>query len=213
MTAVFSLLLLPGSTKSLMNLHIKMRHFKGFLSRQNCVNICCSVILYLRVTLSPLDVAVGQISAGTDCDLKTGGVGVVGQSQLQLSSHSDALKEAAIGVDAAVTTLREQNTGKYMLYLGPRAQSKIRYFNHRMLFFIFTSSVSTYSLPSRILRAKGCFFFCPGGVAFLVAVFVFLEQVRKTRAFDELRRSFFFEMIIFIIIIHQLLFGSLASTS
>lgn len=67
--------------------------------------------LSLRVTLLLLEISVGEIPAGTDCDLQTGGVGVVGQSQLQLSGHADALEEAAVCADAAVAALRRQNTG------------------------------------------------------------------------------------------------------
>lgn len=58
------------------------------------------------MTLLLLEISIGEISAGADCDLQTGGVGVVGQSQLQLSSHADALEEAAVCADAAVAALR-----------------------------------------------------------------------------------------------------------
>lgn len=64
-------------------------------------------LLSLRVTLLLLGISIGEISAGADCYLQTGGAGVVGQSQLQLSSHLDALKEAAVCADAAVTALRK----------------------------------------------------------------------------------------------------------
>lgn len=67
----------------------------------------CLYSLSLRVTLLPLAVSIGEISAGANCDLQTGAVGVVGQSQLQLSCHADGLKEAAVCVDAAVTALRK----------------------------------------------------------------------------------------------------------
>lgn len=68
--------------------------------------MACFYLLSLRVTLPLLGVSIGEISAGADCDLQTGGVGVVGQSQLQLSRHADALEEAAVCADAAVTALR-----------------------------------------------------------------------------------------------------------
>lgn len=67
--------------------------------------------LSLRVTLPLLGVSVSEISAGADRDLQTGGFGVVGQSQLQLSCHVGALIEAALCADAAVTALKEQKTG------------------------------------------------------------------------------------------------------
>lgn len=55
----------------------------------------------LRVTLLSLGVSVVEISAGADCDLQTGSVGVVGQSQLQLSCYADALERAAVCANAA----------------------------------------------------------------------------------------------------------------
>lgn len=63
------------------------------------------------MTLPLLGVSVSEISAGADCDLQTGGFGVVGQSQLQLSCHAGALIEAAVCADAAVTALKEANDG------------------------------------------------------------------------------------------------------
>lgn len=64
----------------------------------------------LRVTLPLLGVSISEISADTDRDLQTGGFGVVGQSQLQLSCHAGALIEAAVCADAAVAALKEQKT-------------------------------------------------------------------------------------------------------
>ena len=62
----------------------------------------CRVILSsLRATLFPLGLPADQVPAGTDCDLQTGGVGVVGQSQLPPSCHTNALEEAAVCADAA----------------------------------------------------------------------------------------------------------------
>lgn len=58
-----------------------------------------------RVTLLLLGVSVAEIPAGTDCDLQTGGVGVVGQSQLQLPGRAGALEQAAVCADAAVAAL------------------------------------------------------------------------------------------------------------
>lgn len=60
---------------------------------------------YLRVTLLLLFIPVVEISAGAHRDLQTRGVSVVGQSQLELSRHGDALEEAALCADAAVTPL------------------------------------------------------------------------------------------------------------
>ena len=54
-----------------------------------------------------LGVSVGEISAGPNGDLQTGGVAAVGQSQLQLSVHADALQQAAVyAEDAAAAALR-----------------------------------------------------------------------------------------------------------
>lgn len=58
------------------------------------------------MTLPLPGVSIGEVSAGADRDLQTGGAGVVGQSQLQLSGHAGALEEAAFCADAAVTALR-----------------------------------------------------------------------------------------------------------
>lgn len=63
------------------------------------------------MTLPLLGVPIHEISAGTNSDLQTGGVGVVGHSQLQLSCHTAALKQATLCADAAATALKEQNTG------------------------------------------------------------------------------------------------------
>lgn len=60
----------------------------------------------LRVTLLPLQASVEEIPAGAHCDLKTGGAAVVGQRELQLSGHTDALEETQIGAGAAVAALR-----------------------------------------------------------------------------------------------------------
>lgn len=67
--------------------------------------------VFLRVTLPLLDVSVREVSAGTDCDLQAGGVGVEGQGQLQFSGHRDALKETKLCAGAAAAALRERNTG------------------------------------------------------------------------------------------------------
>lgn len=61
------------------------------------------------MTLVLLEVSIDEISAGTDCNLQTGALGVVGQSQLQLPCHSDTFKEATVCADAADTALKEQN--------------------------------------------------------------------------------------------------------
>lgn len=57
------------------------------------------------MTLLLLFIPVVEISAGAHRDLQTRGVSVVGQSQLELSRHGDALEEAALCADAAVTPL------------------------------------------------------------------------------------------------------------
>lgn len=57
-----------------------------------------------------------------------------------------------------------------------------------LFFFFLLSSASTYSLSSRVLRTERSFFLCPGGGAFKVAVFAFLEQVWETGAFDKLEK-------------------------
>lgn len=59
-----------------------------------------------RVTLLPLQASVEEIPAGAHCDLQAGGAAVVGQGELQLSGHTDALKEAQICAGAAVAVLR-----------------------------------------------------------------------------------------------------------
>lgn len=64
------------------------------------------MLVSLRVTLLPLRVSVGEISAGANCDLQTGGVRVVGQRKLHLSGHADALEEATVCAVAAVAALR-----------------------------------------------------------------------------------------------------------
>lgn len=60
----------------------------------------------LRVTLLPLQASVEEIPAGTHCDVQGGGAAVVGQRELQLSGHTDALEEAQICAGAAVAALR-----------------------------------------------------------------------------------------------------------
>lgn len=65
-----------------------------------------AVLTFLRVTLLPLGVSIGQISAGANCDLQTGSVCVIGQRKLQLSCHAGALKEATFCAVAAVAVLR-----------------------------------------------------------------------------------------------------------
>lgn len=121
-------------------------------------NAVCLFVLHrvtsnvsLRVTLLLLAVSVGQVSAGADCDLQTGGVGVEGQSQLQFSGHRNALK-AELCAGAAAAALREPNTGYSINFTLQRKRMRevweriiirgdflIRaviseYFNHWMLF-------------------------------------------------------------------------------
>lgn len=61
--------------------------------------------------------------------------------------------------------------------------------HHRMSLGDVFLSASTYSPSSRVLRTAGSFFFRPGGGAILVAVSVFLEEVWKTGAFEELKKK------------------------
>lgn len=121
-------------------------------------NALCLFVLHrvtsnvsLRVTLPLLAVSVGQVSAGADCDLQTGGVGVEGQSQLQFSGHRNALK-AQLCAGAAAAALREPNTGYSINFTLQRKRMRevweriiirgdfviravtFEYFNHRMLF-------------------------------------------------------------------------------
>lgn len=141
-------------------------------------NALCLFVLHrvtsnvsLRVTLPLLAVSVGQVSAGADCDLQTGGVGVEGQSQLQFSGHRNALK-AQLCAGAAAAALREPNTGYSINFTLQRKRMRevweriiirgdfvigavtFEYFNHRMLFgdfiqfFFFLMKISCDLLSS-----------------------------------------------------------------
>lgn len=68
----------------------------------------------LRVTLLPLQASVEEIPAGAHCDLQAGGAAVVGQRELQLSGHTDALEEAQICAGAAVAALRRLKKKKML---------------------------------------------------------------------------------------------------
>lgn len=70
----------------------------------------------LRVTLLPLGVSVGEVPAGAHRDLQAGGDAVVGQAELHLSCHADAVEEAAVCADAAVAALSRSNTDKECMY-------------------------------------------------------------------------------------------------
>lgn len=77
------------------------------------------------MTLPPLGISVGEVSAATDCDVQTGGVGVVCQGQLQLSCYTAALKEAALCADAAAAALGEQTTKCNLPFLRLKGTSRI----------------------------------------------------------------------------------------
>lgn len=55
-----------------------------------------------------LSISKGEISASADCDLQTGGLGVVVQSELQLSRDTDVFVERTICADAADAALRKE---------------------------------------------------------------------------------------------------------
>lgn len=79
-----------------------------------------------RVTLLLLAVPVSKISAGADFDLQGGGVGVVGHSQLQLSSHRDGVEETTVGADAADAALTEQKYRLQLIFLRHRGRKTSR---------------------------------------------------------------------------------------
>lgn len=66
----------------------------------------------LRVTLLPLWASGGEIPAGAHGDLQAGAAAVVGQWELQLSAHTDALREAKLSAGAAVAALRRSSDSK-----------------------------------------------------------------------------------------------------
>lgn len=78
----------------------------SFQTRKWVKTVHDAVLTFLRMTLFPLNISVGEISAGANCDFQTGSAGVVVQIKLQLSRHADALKEAAVCADAAVAALK-----------------------------------------------------------------------------------------------------------
>lgn len=112
LTVVFILRLFSGSTQSLTYLSRDIAHRQkdeGFMENQRKIR---SWTVYecglrsLRVTLLPLQASVEEIPAGAHCDLQAGGAAVVGQRELQLSGHTDALEEAQICAGTAVAALR-----------------------------------------------------------------------------------------------------------
>lgn len=112
LTVVFILRLLSGSTLSLTYLGRDVAHTQeaeGFMENQRRTRswtVYDSGLGSLRVALLPLQACVEEIPAGAHCDLQAGGAAVVGQRELQLSGHTDALEEAQICADAAVAALR-----------------------------------------------------------------------------------------------------------
>lgn len=60
------------------------------------------------MTLVPLGASGREVPAGAHGDLQAGAAAVVGQAELQLPAHTEALQEAKLSAGAAVAALRTQ---------------------------------------------------------------------------------------------------------
>lgn len=112
-TDVFILLCLSGWTWTLTYLWIRGDVWGSCVCQKNFKAF--GFVIYiegnsLRVALPLLAVSVSEISAGTHSDFQTGRWGVVGHSQLQLSSNMQGLERPTVCADAAATALKRRNT-------------------------------------------------------------------------------------------------------